>query len=148
MESFTIVTSYYKGDYADTFKIFDEVEYRVELDGIDAQQHVGIYHDDPSHVAVEDLRSDIGVIVQSDSDITLSQNYQIMTIPARDVVVIDFPYVTPLSIYAGIKNAHPAMTKYMTEKGYSLDVPRMEIYDPENKVIKYIAEIQTKETDL
>lgn len=64
MDSFTIATVYHQGDYTDVFKLFGQVEYHVEFDGLQPKQRVGIYYDDPALVAAADLRSDIGVIVE------------------------------------------------------------------------------------
>lgn len=43
-------------------------------------------------------------------------------------------------MYTAIRQTYPAVNKYLQDNNYSLDVPRMEIYDLDNDRIRFIAE--------
>jgi len=82
---------------------------------------VGIYYDDPAKVAVESLRSEIGVVVPE--GFMPDSGYGVQEIPARKVV-----YAILKGSYAEIAKEYPDIMKWMEEKGYKMSGPVMEIY--------------------
>jgi hypothetical protein len=104
----------------------------------------GIYYDDPATVAKEQLRSDIGVIVddQYSSELfRLQGKYTVKTRPKQKALVVEFPYHSQLSIIAGVMKVYPELTTYITANNIPMS-PMMEIYDRTAKKIFYIMSIK------
>ncbi|OQY40703.1 MAG: hypothetical protein B6229_01035 [Spirochaetaceae bacterium 4572_7] len=61
---------------------------------------IGIYLDDPSSVAVDELRSEGGVVIDEDDISKLDinrNNYKIKNLEKTDYAVITFPFKNKLS---------------------------------------------------
>lgn len=56
-------------------------------------------------------------------------------------MVAEFPIKNSVSYMAGVIKVYPALKKYMIAKGYSSEVPVMELYDMVAKKIYYVIEI-------
>lgn len=107
---------------------------------------IGIYYDDPAIISGELLRSDVGSVINPKDAATVAKNLyatgvRINTLSAGTKVVITFPLRNSISYMIGPMKVYPVMTKYMKEKGYNLEVPRVEVYDMTAKKIYYIADI-------
>ena len=121
----------------------DDVYQTLSGAGILSATGVGIYYDDPSVVSGENLRSDVGSIVVG-ADITKipqKQGIEIKNIAGKQSMVVEFPIKNAKSYMVGVLKAYPVLQKYMQEKGYSNEVPVMELYDMVAKKIYYVIEI-------
>ncbi len=128
------------GDYSQSPKVSDRVYYTLLNDEkIETTKGIGIYYDNPKEVAKENLRSEIGCIVENADSSTLtrlSEKYQVKTLPQSEFVVAEFPFKGKLSILFGIMKVYPALDKFCKENGY-IESPITEIYDVPNKKIIY-----------
>lgn len=125
----------------------DAIYKTIQGEGIATTQGIGIYYNDPATTKAEDLKSDIGVIIDQQDFQKLnlnSTNYKVKNIQAKEYIVSTFPLKNELSYTIGTIKIYPAITKYMEEKEYSQDVERIEIYDMSGSTIYYLAEKITK----
>lgn len=143
MGPYTIAYTEFVGDYSLVGPSMDKVYQALSGAGILSATGVGIYYDDPAVVAPENLRSDVGAIVVG-SDITKvpqSEDIKIKNIAGKTSIVAEFPIKNGVSYMAGTIKVYPVLKKYMIEKGYSSEVPVMELYDMVAKKIYYVIEI-------
>jgi hypothetical protein len=144
MGPYTIAYTEFVGDYNLVGPSMDKVYQTLSWVGVFSVTGVGIYYDDPSIVVKENLRSDVGAIVVG-ADITkVPQNdeIKIKNIGGKKSIVAEFPIKNGVSYMAGVIKVYPILKNYMIEKGYSNEVPVMELYDMIAKKIYYIIEIK------
>ena len=136
----TIVYENLTGDYSQSAQVSDKIYYALlNDDKIETTKGIGIYYDNPENVAKDQLRSEIGCIVENADSVTLaklSKKYQVKTLPTGEFVVAEFPFKGKLSVMFGIMKVYPALEKFCKEQGY-IDSPITEIYDVPNKKIIY-----------
>jgi hypothetical protein len=112
--------------------------------GITSSTGIGIYYDDPAAVSGQNLRSEVGSVIASADSNKLDKNsadYKIKVVPGGNKVVVEFPLKNSFSYMVGPIKVYPIMNKYMTEKGYKTQVPRIELYDMTAKKMYYMADI-------
>lgn len=132
------------GSYQEAGKIIDKVYNSLKENwNIEAPVGFGIYYDNPKRTHVEDLRSDIGVILDK-KDYgkipTLKKKYKVKKYSKTKSVVVEFPFKTELSIFIGIMRVYKKIEAYKKENKIRSG-PIMEIYDAQNKKIIYAAKI-------
>jgi DNA gyrase inhibitor GyrI len=136
----TLVYENVVGDYKQTTVVSDRVYYGLLNDEkIATTKGFGIFYDNPKEVEKSKLRSEVGCIVEnldSAAIATLTQKYQVKTLPVTKCVVTEFPFKGGLSALIGLIKVYPALEKY-TEKEKLKKSPIMEIYDVPNKTITY-----------
>ena len=139
----TVVYENVTGDYSQSPKVSDRIYYTLLNDEkIETTKGFGIYYDNPKTVAKENLRSEIGCIVENADSATLTklaEKYQVKTLPKNDFIVTEFPFKGKLSVLLGIMKVYPAMDKFNKEQG-GIEGPITEIYDVPNKKIIYRTE--------
>ncbi len=133
-----------KGDYSNTPKYTDKI-YNLLLndDKVATTKGIGIFYDNPKNVAKDELRSDVGCVIDApDSTLIarLSAKYNVKTLPEGDFVVAEFPIKGAVSYMVGIMKVYPAMNKYAEAHGLK-ESPITEIYDIPNKRIIYRQEV-------
>lgn len=132
------------GDYSQTPKYTDKIYYALLNDEkIETTKGIGIFYDNPKNVAKEQLRSEVGCLLNNADSATLEQlsgQYKLKTLPVDDYIVTEFPMKGGLSFMVGILKVYPALNKYAQEHGYK-DSPITEIYDVPNKKITYRKEV-------
>lgn len=141
---YTIAYTEFIGNYSLVGPSMDKVYETLSGAGILSATGVGIYYDDPAVVEADLLRSDVGAIVVG-ADITKvpqSDEIKIMNIGGQMSIVAEFPIKNSISYMAGVIKVYPVLKKYMIEKGYSNEVPVMELYDMVAKKIYYVVEIK------
>jgi len=144
MGPYTIAYTQFVGNYSLVGPSMDMVYETLSGAGILSATGVGIYYDDPAVVEQEKLRSDVGTVVVG-ADITKvpqSDEIKIKNIAGKKSIVAEFPIKNSVSYMAGVIKVYPVLKKYMIEKGYSNEVPVMELYDMEAKKIYYVIEIK------
>jgi len=133
-----------KGDYKQTKEIMNIV-YDLLLNDLKIETHkgFGLYYSDPKSVPTDELRSDVGCIVE-DADSTkielISQHLKVKICPKGKYIITEFPNRGFISIVIGIMKVYPAFNDYIEQNGYK-NGPIMEIYDMPNKKIIYRKEI-------
>lgn len=140
---YTIAYTEFVGDYSKVWPSMDKVYLALSGVGILSATGVGIYYDDPAVISGENLRSDVWAIVVGDeiTKVPQSAEIKIKNIGGKMSMVAEFPIKSAVSYMAGVIKVYPALKKYITEKGYSSEVPVMELYDMVAKKIYYVIEI-------
>jgi hypothetical protein len=140
---YTVAYQKFTWDYSKVWPVMMQINTLLKNDGIQTNQWIWIYYDDPKMVSWENLRSDVWYIIQ-EKDLntmkSLKWKYQIKIIDKKSRLVSEFPYRNQLSILFGVKKIYPALTKYLSENnitGWTV----MEIYDLTAKKIIYIINI-------
>ncbi len=143
MGPYTIAYTEFVGDYSKVWPSMDKVYLALSGAGILSATGVGIYYDDPTVISWENLRSDVGAIVVGNeiTKVPQSAELKIKNIGGKMSMVAEFPIKNSVSYMAGVIKVYPALKKYMIAKGYSSEVPVMELYDMVAKKIYYVIEI-------
>ena len=145
MWPYTLVYEAYTGDYNTVGPVMDKLyNWLIDDVQIKTDKWFGIYYDDPAVVAKEQLRSDIGVIVddQYSSELfRLQGKYAVKTRPKQQALVAEFPYQSQLSIIAGVMKVYPELNKYVIANNLQMREV-MEIYDRTAKKIFYVMPIK------
>lgn len=145
MGPYTLAYEAYTGAYSTVGPVMDKIYNGLIEDAqIKTDKGFGIYYDDPATVAADQLRSDIGVIIddQYASELfRLQGKYTSKTRNKQKALVVEFPYKSQLSIIAGVMKVYPELKKYILANNISMN-PMMEIYDKTNKKIFYLMPIK------
>lgn len=137
---FVLIYEEHKGDYKGTGKIQDDIYYSLLNEHkIETYKGFGIYYDNPKDVAVDDLRSIAGCILEINNhdkiEYLRERGFKIKEIPAQNSIVSEFPYKNSFSIMIGIIKVYPKIEKYLKENNIENN-EMMEIYNiPDNKII-------------
>lgn len=135
------------GPYTETGQIGLEVYNNLLEDGIETTLGLGIYYDNPDITPPDELRSEMGSIVEEkdyEKLAELGDKYNVKNIPETYCMIARFPIKNILSYVMGPMKIYPIMNKYMVEKGYTATEGDVgyEIYDVENKVIIFAMPIK------
>ncbi len=146
MGPFTVVYENHTGPYRETSAIQDKIYYKLlNEEQIETYKGFGIYYDNPKKVAKEELRSEVGSILETKdyakTEALKTKGYKIKTIEKQKSLVAKFPLKNQFSIMLGVIKVYPAMEKYIAENDYQ-QTPALEIYDIPNQQIIYIFEIK------
>lgn len=133
------------GDYSRSGVYMDSI-YHVLLNDYNTETYkgCGIYYDDPQNVEKENLRSEIGCILEPKDSVKIkeiSNKYKIKTLPEGKYMVAEFPFKGTISIFVGMMKVYPALEKYYNENDINSSGPIMEIYDIPNGKIIYRAKM-------
>ena len=139
-----IVYEAVKGDYKQTKEVTGKVYYALlNEDKIETTRGFGIFYDNPKKVAKDQLRSEVGCLLDNPTPETiarLSKKYSIKTLPMARNLVVEFPMKGFPSIIIGVMRVYPAIEKYSIEHGLK-ESPIMEIYDVPNYKMIYRKEV-------
>lgn len=128
------------GDYKQTSSVTTEVyEYLLNDFKIEAYKGVGIFYDNPKNVKKEDLKSEVGCIIESKdiNKLTISNcKYEIKQLSYHQLSVTEFLYKGWISILIGLSRVYPKLEKYV-EMHNLPNNPTIEIYDVPNEKIIY-----------
>ena len=105
---------------------------------------VGVYYDNPQDVAIDSLRSFIGVQITPEEQATLAEfdlPYETITIPAMQAYVAQFPFKGMPSLILAISRVYPKLHAYLNEKEYKINTPTLEVYDQTAQEIRMIVPI-------
>jgi len=133
------------GDYKLIWEKMDELYEVLIWEEIITDMGIGIYLDDPSSVAVDELRSEGGVVIDEDDISKLDinrNNYKIKNLEKTDYAVITFPFKNKLSYMVWMIRVYPVLWEYLIENKYSEEWPAIEMYDMKNNLIYYMVEIK------
>lgn len=138
---YTIVYKEHIGAYHKVKPAMDEV-YQGLLDmGIETYRGAGVYYDNPQHVPEEQLRSEVGSVLE-DKDLDkvdqIKQVFKVREVPQQQSIVVEFPIRNMLSYMIAPAKVYKEADKIWQEQGYSDYEYAVEIYDVPNKVSTYI----------
>lgn len=119
------------------FVMRDVFLYYRKLYGKAPERGFGIYYDDAGERQADSLRSIAGCL--TDSLLAEPQEpYQSRTMPAHHALVGTFRLRSPFSYMIGVLKFRDALERYVEETGREPRGPVMEIYDLEERVIRYV----------
>ncbi len=133
------------GNYKLIWEKMEELYEVLLLEEISTDMGIGIYLDDPSSVAVDELRSECGVVIDEEDVNKLnldSEKYKIKNLEKTSYAVITFPLKNKISYIVGMIRVYPVLWNYLVENKYSEDGPAIEMYDMANGLIYYMVEIK------
>ncbi|MFH0790042.1 MAG: hypothetical protein V2A64_00245 [Candidatus Omnitrophota bacterium] len=132
------------GPYEKVAPVMDKVCQNLKDDGVETKLSFGIYYDDPKKVKRENLRSEVGAILDEkyyDRIKDLESKYKIKQLQKRKCLYVEFPLKNDLSYMLGAIKVYSAMEEYCKEKSIDManikDSFGLEIYDRINKKIVY-----------
>jgi hypothetical protein len=126
MGPYTVVYESFVGPYAKTGQVFDQLYKSLKADGIEAEDGIGIYYDNPAKVPANQLRSDCASVLTADQAIkaqTLGPKYRFKTIEKSPGLVAEFPIRNALSYMVAPMKTYPALAQAAKTKGYTTGVP-------------------------
>lgn len=128
------------GDYKQTSSVTTEIyDYLLNNLKIETYKGIGIFYDNPKNVKKEDLKSEVGCIIEAKDVNKLNATnckYRIKQLPYSQSSVTEFPYKGGISILIGLNRVYPKMEKYIKMHNLPQN-PVTEIYDVPNKKIRY-----------
>ncbi|MBU1077398.1 MAG: GyrI-like domain-containing protein [Spirochaetes bacterium] len=144
---YQLVYERYTGDYKETGKVMDKIYYALKKDmKVETFKGFGIYYDDPREKKKEELKSDVGIILEKKDykKIPLiKKKYSVKKISKVKSIVAEFPFRTEFSVFIGIMKVYPVLQSYILQNKYR-NTPVMEIYDVPQKKIIYVAPVLKK----
>lgn len=129
-----------KGDYSQSTAVSDRVYQKlVDNHAIRTTKGFGIYYNNPKTTPEDELRADVGCVLESDFDRkeALEDDFQIRQYPKGDYLIAEFPFKGGPSVFLGIMKVYPMINSYVEKNEYEVDSPVMEIWDVPNKKIVY-----------
>ncbi|MBT8184270.1 MAG: GyrI-like domain-containing protein [Eudoraea sp.] len=144
----TLVYEKMTGDYAQSPEVSDRVYNKLLREhNITTTRGFGIYYDHPETTDKDQLRADVGCILESDFEKLeiLKSQFEIKEYPKGDYLVAEFPFKGMPSVIIGIMKVYPALNEYLEENGYDPNTPVMEIWDLSKNIIHYRKELQKTE---
>lgn len=137
------------GPYEKVAPVMKKVCEDLKNDGIETNLECGLYYDDPKDVSKENLRSEVGAILDvkyCDRIESLQSKYKVKQLKSRNSLVAEFPIKNVLSFMVGPMKVYPAMDKYCKAKNIDVKAIKdgfgLEIYDIGNKKTTYIMPIE------
>lgn len=144
MTPYVIAYTTFTGEYKDVGPTMNKLYEALSGAGVQSSTGIGIYYDDPAAVTGSNLRSEVGSVIAEWDLIKLtkkSPDYSLEVVEGWDKIVVEFPYKNSLSYIIWPIKIYPIVNKYLLEKWYNAQVPRIELYDLTAKKIYFIAEI-------
>ncbi len=139
---YTVVYIPHKGDYAKAGDIIDNVNSELVREyNIITHKSFGIYYDNPGKVKKENLRSDLGVILEGEAKEKAGEirgDLKVRALERKKCPVTEFPYYNESSVVFGLIKAYPALNKYIKENDLENLTYSMEIYDIPGEKITYM----------
>lgn len=136
----TIVYKKVTGDYKQTPSVTDEVyDYLLNQCKIKTYKGFGVFYDNPKNVKKEELRSEVGCIIEPEDVHKLDTTccmYEVKQLPYKQSIVTEFPYKGGVSIIIGLIKVYPQLENYVKKHNLP-DTPIIEIYDIPNKKVIY-----------
>ncbi|MFH1709438.1 MAG: GyrI-like domain-containing protein [bacterium] len=140
MGPLTFVYVPHKGDYSKVGPVINDVCGRLSGEfGIKNARAMGIYYSDPRTTKKEDLKSDVGCLLDI-SDVlrvdAIMKKMKVRMMFTKKYCTAEFPRKNDISIIMGIIKVYPKMSKYMKAKGYK-PTPAIEIYEKDRIIYAF-----------
>jgi len=133
------------GDYRQSGPVSNDVYDQLLNLGVETFRGFGIYYDDPRKVSRENLRSEVGCIIEEkdlDKLEKVKEILQVKVLMKKQYLRAVFPYRNPFSSFMGIVKVHPVLEKEAKSINPDFAGFIMEIWDIPNKKIEYLKEIE------
>lgn len=143
MGPYTMAYESFVGPYSKSGQVFDQLYKNLKADGIEAEDGIGIYYDNPAKVPADQLRSDCACVLTPDQIVkaqALGAKYRFKTIDRSPSLVAEFPIRNALSYMIGPMKTYPALARAAKDKGYTTGAP-YEYYAMKTKMIYVVAPI-------
>lgn len=138
---YKIIGVHVTGPYSAVSKDIENVSKQLKDMGVTSSKGFGIYYDDPKMVPAEKCKSFVGNIIEEKDFKIVSElkpeGLKIDSIPYTKTVMAEFPIKNSLSYMIGPMKVYPALSDYMSGKGYTNKLS-VEIYDIPNKQIIFM----------
>jgi effector-binding domain-containing protein len=140
MGPLTFVYESHRGDYSKVGPVIEKVRGRLESEfGIRNGKAMGIYYSDPKTTKTEDLKSDVGFLLDK-SDAAkadaIMKKMRVRIMFPKDYYTAEFPMKNNMSMLLGIIKVYPELGKYMKAKGYRM-TPAIEIYEKDRIIYAF-----------
>jgi hypothetical protein len=135
------VTGNYRQSGSISDKVYSELIDKLK---IGTYKGFGIYYDDPKSVPVEELRSDVGCIIEKKDLERINEVrkiFEVKELSVKNYLVVEFPYRGSFFIIIGILKVYPLLKKTTILQNLDSNGYVMEIWDIPNKKIIYRKEI-------
>ena len=144
---YTVAYAEHIGPYTKVGPVMDQVYNDLIAENIKPTLGYGEYFSNPKITPKEELRSEVGSIIEENDISKLDRTgvkYKVKTLAKNNSLVAEFPYKNILSFMIGPMKVYPAMQKYMDKNNmeWTEDMPSMEIYNMEKKVITFVVNIK------
>lgn len=126
MGPYTMVYESFVGPYAQSGQVFERLYKSLKADGIEAEDGIGIYYDDPRKVPANQLRSDCACVLTPDQVVkaqSLGPKYRFKTIERSASLVVEFPIRNAMSYMIAPMKTYPALAQAAKAKGYTTGAP-------------------------
>ncbi|MBU0576115.1 GyrI-like domain-containing protein [Patescibacteria group bacterium] len=136
------------GSYYKVKPAMNEVHNGLLNMGIETYRGAGVYYDDPQEVPTDELRSEVGSILEEkdlDKLDQIKQTYEIKEIPQQRSIVAQFPIRNTLSYIIAPAKVYKKIQLVWQQQAYPKAKYGFEIYDVSKKKIIYIMPIGTKD---
>jgi len=147
---YTLATKRFVGGYYKVGPTMTEVDSWLRENAVTSSKGVGLFYDDPAKVPENELRSDVGNVLENVDEQKLAkikEKFDVKEIVRQKAVVVEFPIKSSLSYMLAPIKVYPMISKYWKEKGYPDSVSdgfSIEIYDMDGKITTYIMPIPEK----
>ncbi len=143
MGPYTYAYSEHMGSYKEVGKPMMELYDKMTEVGFNSIDGIGIYYDDPSKTKEEELRGDVGSIIENEDmdKIEINKgNFNFATLEEKNYIVAEFPIKNKLSYMFGPMKVYPILSKYFKDKINPTPGKGIEYYDIVNKKIIFMME--------
>ncbi len=126
MGPYTMVYESFVGPYAQSGQVFERLYKSLKADGIEAEDGIGIYYDDPRKVPANQLRSDCACVLTPEQVVkaqSLGTKYRFKTLERSPCLVAEFPIRNPMSYMIAPMKTYPALAEAAKAKGLATGAP-------------------------
>ncbi|MEW6516243.1 MAG: GyrI-like domain-containing protein [candidate division FCPU426 bacterium] len=126
MGPYTVVFESFVGPYAQTGGVFSRLYENLKADGIETEDGIGLYYDDPRQVPAAQLRSDCACVLTPEQMVkaqALGTKYRFKTIEKSACLVAEFPIRLPMSYMIAPMKTYPALMQAAQARGLTIGAP-------------------------
>lgn len=140
MGPLTFVYASHRGDYSKAGPVMDKVYKRLLSEfNVKGSRGMGIYYSDPKTTKTEDLKSEVGCLLERSDESKagmIMKKMRVRIMFPKEYYTAEFPRKNNMSIILGIIKVYPEMNRYMKAKGYKM-TPAIEIYEKDRIVYAF-----------
>lgn len=144
-DSYTLVYQDHVGSYYQVRSPMDEVYQSLLRMGIETYRGAGVYYDNPQEVPEDQLRSEVGSILEEKDLAQIGQikkTFKVKEIPRQRAMVTEFPIRNLLSYVIAPAKVYKEVNALWQQQSYPDYEYAIEIYDVPKKTIIYIMPIK------
>lgn len=150
MGSYVVAYQEFVGPYDAVDTVLDKVSEALAEDSVSSSLGMGIFYDDPSVVASDKLKSNVGYVI-NEEDAGDHDDYDVSVFVAGESIVTSFPYRNSFSHVLAPMKIVPLLQAYLEEHEYEgnlyEDYSVIELYDMEKGEIIFVISLGGIEVD-